>query len=217
MYRFFTVPQAAFARLSRDFMGGGLNLGQEAVRRWWVRVNYGIAAVVLLLGVVAVTLSIWVALKGPASAFQGAARGAQMAAQGGWALSCDLSLVGMEDCKAVQSVYWAGAETLALKASFSARERAGRRVYRLQLRAPLGSFLPAGFSLGLEGQEPLIVPYQACDVEGCFVNLDLAPDIEAAIRREGAMVVEYMTAEQKIATVKIPLAGINDVLVRVGE
>jgi invasion protein IalB len=138
-------------------------------------------------------------------------------ASGEWRYECKLSLEGMEECSALRRVMWEDGKSEALVAVLSMAKREGTPTPRMKLMAPLGSFLPAGVSMRIDQQDPFIVPFQACAVEGCFVNLDLAPDVIAAMTSGALMVVEYMTPEQKIATVTIPLAGVDDVLQKIAK
>ena len=132
----------------------------------------------------------------------------------GWQYDCKLSLEGMENCTAQMT--FGDAAQQALLVSLSARQAGGETASpRMKLLVPLGSFLPAGISMRIDENDPFIVPFQACAVEGCFVNLDLAPDVVEALQAEGRMVVEYMTPTQEITAVEVPLRGVRDVFKRV--
>lgn len=134
---------------------------------------------------------------------------------GDWRYECKLSMEGMEACSALRRVLWEDGKSEALLAVLTAVERQGAKTPRLKLMAPLGTFLPGGISMQIDEQEPFIVPFQACAVEGCFVNLDLAPEVVDALRSGAVMVVEYMTPDQKVATVRIPLNGVEDAISKV--
>jgi invasion protein IalB len=136
-----------------------------------------------------------------------------------WKIQCGLSAAGMEHCSAYREMVWAQDNAQTLKAEIAMRvpDGGGIAAPRMTLTAPLGAFLPSGFLLQIDAREPFIIPFQGCDAQGCFVNLDLAPDVIAAMISGQKMTVEYMTPAQEIVSFPMGLAGMDGVLRRIAE
>ena len=136
-----------------------------------------------------------------------------------WKIQCALAVAGMEHCSAYREMVWPQDVSQTLKAEIAMRvpDGGGMAAPRMTLTAPLGSLLPSGFLLQIDAREPFIIPFQACDAEGCFVNLDLAPDVIAAMISGEKMTVEYMTPAQEIVSFPMNLTGMDGVLHRIAE
>lgn len=100
----------------------------------------------------------------------------------------------------------------ALHAKISLIERDGEILPRLQVVVPLGTFLPLGLSVHLKPQEPFTVPFQFCNQEGCFINLDLADDVVQMLTQSQTLDISYRPENRESIKYSIGLIGFSDAL-----
>ncbi|PCI55882.1 MAG: hypothetical protein COB36_03535 [Alphaproteobacteria bacterium] len=100
----------------------------------------------------------------------------------------------------------------ALQAKISLIERDGEILPRLQVVVPLGTFLPLGLSVHLKPQEPFTVPFQFCNQEGCFINLDLADDVVQMLTQSQTLDISYRQESRESMKYSIGLTGFSDAL-----
>lgn len=100
----------------------------------------------------------------------------------------------------------------AVRANILLIEREGVMRPRLQVIVPLGTFLPFGLSMHLAPQEPFTVPFQFCNKEGCFINLDLAEDVILTLKNAQNLHVSYHRSNREMFSFSINLSGFSDAL-----
>lgn len=99
-----------------------------------------------------------------------------------------------------------------LHAKISLIERDGVMLPRLQVIVPLSTFLPLGLSVHLKPQEPFTVPFQSCNEEGCFINLDLADDVVQMLTQNQVLDISYHQKNHKLMKYSIDLSGFYNAL-----
>ncbi len=171
------------------------------------KINYVIAVIVIALGIIAVSMAMGtnnnvnISLTEKRERFED------------WSVLClqnDSNRNGSDICFGEYSQ--TEGSTAILTAQLKMIDRAGELIPRLKVIAPLGIFLPAGVSLTLPDQDPFIVPVQFCDVEGCFVNLDLASDVVQALSNSDELGVSYLSSNHEPLNLAIKLNGFIDAL-----
>ncbi len=179
------------------------------------KINYGISAVVIVLGIVAVSM---VTIKSPSTTVSSVQKGSDVvqfvvADYNGWAIKCfqnDSSRNSFSDCFGEKSISDQMGDDLTLHLKLI--DRAGSMIPRLKVIAPFGIFLPAGLSLTLPAQEEFTVPVQFCEGDGCYINLDLADDVVHALSNSDALRVSYLKSSRETVELDIGLEGFTDAL-----
>lgn len=116
-----------------------------------------------------------------------------------------------EPCTVSQNIVDEGGVSV-LRAEIYLIDRGGEILPRLQVTAPLGTFLPLGLSVHLAPQEPFTVPFQFCNKEGCFINLDLADDVVQMLKQSQALDISYRHENRELMKHSIGLIGFYDAL-----
>ncbi len=175
------------------------------------KINYAIAAVVIVLGIIAVSA----VMKSDKSAPQSTREITET--YNDWIIECfqnDSNRNGSNICVGAfkKDDKQASNNSKQISAELKMITRAGKPIPRLKVIAPLGIFLPAGISLTLPSQEPFIVPVQFCTLQGCFINLDLADDVVQALINSDALGVGYMLSNRETTQTQISLDGFENAL-----
>lgn len=119
-------------------------------------------------------------------------------------------------CSMFQRLMWEeGAASPALKVTVIMAEREGKAIPRMRMTAPLGTFLPAGLTLMIEGEEEASILFQFCSNEGCFVNLDMADDVVSKLKEKSVLKTMYIRADGKKAELDVSLKGFSKALERI--
>lgn len=176
------------------------------------KINYAIAIVVIALGIIAVTTStsaIWRS-KEKAEHF---VKKEEFAS---WITECLRNDSNHNDgdgdvsCRASRTINHQNQDGVSVHLKILDREE--RKMPRFKISVPLGAFLPAGLTLSLFDQQPFSVPFQFCDKNGCFINLDLADDVVNALKNNDHMKVTYMKVNRNMIDAKIDLDGFSQSL-----
>lgn len=179
------------------------------------KINYAVAAVVSLLGFVAIYMA---AAKPPASTQQLIAHETKPISvvvknYDGWVIKClqnDSSRNSRSGCYGEKTIQdQTGAQ---ISARVILIDRGGRFVPRLKVTVPFGIFLPAGLSLTLPAQEEFTVPIQFCEGQGCYINLDLADDVVQELSNSDTLRVSYLLSSRETSAIDLPLSGFFDAL-----
>ncbi len=125
---------------------------------------------------------------------------------GAWDYECAAS-----SCLAYQLLLGDGDKQI-LRSEFSVIERKGKKIPRLKIIAPLGTFLPSGISVNLISQEPFIIPFQFCTDNGCFINLDLSDEIVDILKESDKLSVSYRKVDRELQETSINLLGSSEVI-----
>lgn len=198
----------------------------------WARLNFLLFLIVMILGVLALfvlaapffgpreTYYLAVPIEGvkaespPSVGFARKTPSLQLnvpyEAYGDWIRECSHSQTGGQDCILSQRILWDDNKSEAMLVQVFMVNRDETRVPRMRLVVPLGVFLPSGVKVDLEGQKEIYVPFQACINGGCFVNLDLAPDVVVALNNAKTLRAAYQQWNQTVGNVEISLNGFGD-------
>jgi len=179
------------------------------------KINYTIAAMVSLLGFIA----IYMAASKPTENTQKPITqepkpiSAVVKNYDGWAIKClqnDSSRNSRSGCYGEKTIQdQTGAQ---ISAQVMLIDRGGRFVPRLKVTVPFGIFLPAGLSLTLPAQEEFTVPVQFCEGQGCYINLDLADDVVQELSNSDTLRVSYLLSSRETSAIDLPLSGFFDSL-----
>ena len=180
-------------------------------------INYGLACFVCVLGIISLVMSYHamnVVTQEP-DAYPAKPIYVVDEAYGLWRYVCEQDEGGYNACYAYQKVNgFKDGSALVVKISLTKRQ--GQVLPRLKIISPFETFLPAGVTIDLAVQEPFTVPFQFCSVEeeGCFINLDLADDVVAALVQENALNVTYKTMHREESRNVVHLDGLSELLER---
>ncbi len=180
-------------------------------------INYGIAAIVIILGVIACVMatlalvSSFYVQKGDSPNISEpvfAEDETKRETTGAWLYKCGVVNAGNEQCSLSQSVMSEDHKVI-LRARISIVKRQEQNVPRLTLITPLGTFLPLALRLHLPPQDAFSIPFQYCTQEGCIVNLDLADDVIMAMSRAPELYLSYTSEDRDKKNVTLTLNGIE--------
>ncbi len=132
-----------------------------------------------------------------------------------WRVECAENKEGQTMCNMFQRLMWEGEKFGALLVTIMITESEGAKRPRMRLVAPLGTFLPSGLTLQIEGENEFTVPFQFCTPNGCLVNLDLADDVVANLKQSNRLNVAYRRADGKVAKLQVSLSGFTKALEKI--
>lgn len=99
-----------------------------------------------------------------------------------------------------------------VRVNVSMSRRDGFPIPRMKVIAPLDTFLPMGIVLSLSDQEPMNVAVQYCEAQGCYINIDLAPEVVQILSGSETLMVSYHKSNQEPVFVAIKLHGFASAL-----
>ncbi len=189
----------------------------------WVRIlNYILASLVIILGF----LAVFVASQALSLKIQQTQNGGVIyevvepdddvviaSLVGPWTYKCIKSAQYSDSCSAQQLIRNQAGD-IALDVNVSLIRRGDVIVPRFKIQAPLGVFLPAGLTVELPDQKPFNVPFQFCQEQGCFINLDLADNVVEQLKNNTSMIVGYKDINRVSGYYEINLNRVSDVLTR---
>ncbi len=85
----------------------------------------------------------------------------------------------------------------------------------LLLQTPLGLHLPSGLTLKVDQGEPMILPIQSCDPNGCYAGMPLAEGLLAGLKAGNTLDVTMANAAHETIQVPVPLAGFSAAYARI--
>lgn len=129
-----------------------------------------------------------------------------------WRVECAENKEGQTMCNMFQRLMWEGEKFGALLVTVVIAESEGAKRPRMTLVAPLGTFLPGGLTLQIEGEKEFTVPFQFCAPNGCLVNLDLAEEVSEKLKKSNNLNVAYRRADGKVAKLQVSLTGFTKAL-----
>jgi invasion protein IalB len=80
---------------------------------------------------------------------------------------------------------------------------------RILITAPLGVALPPGIGLTLDGDKPLVLPFETCQQEGCASFAVLDKDVLNRFLKGKQLVVRYVDASRSGVDVPVRLEGLD--------
>jgi len=141
------------------------------------------------------------------SPFSAVAQDASNVTYGDWGYKCDKSPDGKEElCYVFQNVTKKEGGQLVLGARVAYREGQGDPL--IVVTVPLGSLLPPGAALVMEGVEPVKMAFFICANEGCTtVATALSPDMVAAMKKGENAVVRVAAPNKQVVGLPLSLKG----------
>ena len=131
---------------------------------------------------------------------------------GDWGYKCDKSPDGKDElCFVFQNVTKKEGGQLVLGARIAYRPEKPEPL--IVITAPLGSLLPPGAALMMEGVEPLKLTYFLCANEGCTtVATPLPPALVEAMKKGEQAVVRVAAPNQQVVGLPLSLKGFSKAL-----
>ena len=131
---------------------------------------------------------------------------------GDWGHKCDKSPDGKQElCYVFQNVTKKEGGQLVLGARIAYREGQGDPL--IVVTVPLGSLLPPGAALVMEGVEPVKLAYFLCANEGCTtVATPLSPDMVTAMKKGDKAVIRVAAPNKQVVGLPLSLNGFSKAL-----
>ena len=144
--------------------------------------------------------------------FTALAQEAESVTYGDWGYKCDKSPDGDQElCYVFQNVTKKEGGQLVLGARIAYREGQGDPL--IVVTVPLGSLLPPGAALVMEGVEPIKMAYFLCANEGCTtVASALTPDMVEAMKKGENAVVRVAAPNKQVVGLPLSLKGFTKAL-----
>jgi invasion protein IalB len=80
----------------------------------------------------------------------------------------------------------------------------------LTIRVPVGLYLPAGVTIQIDEQKPEPVPLLTCDLQGCFAQMTLNPNMIAALKGGKKLSVSFQNMAKANVVLPFPLGNFAD-------
>lgn len=113
-----------------------------------------------------------------------------------------------------QRLLWKDQKSVALLVMGAMGDRDGQMIPRMRFIVPMGTFLPPGLILSIDGEKEYRIPIQFCVQQGCVVNLDLGGDIVEKLK--GAAPAGCLYAPDRLtASLQVSLKGFPEALERI--
>jgi invasion protein IalB len=140
------------------------------------------------------------------------AQDADAVTYGDWGYKCDKSPEGDKElCYVFQNVTKKEGGQLVLGARIAYREGQGDPL--VVITVPLGSLLPPGAALTIEGAEPIKLTYFLCAQEGCTtVAAPMPPDMITAMKKGEQAVVRVAAPNKQVVGLPLSLKGFTKAL-----
>ena len=74
------------------------------------------------------------------------------------------------------------------------------------VQLPLGLNLPAGAKLQVDDGKTSDLQVQTCEARGCYANVQISPDLLAAIKSGKQLKVSFQNLAKETITIPMPLA-----------
>ena len=134
-----------------------------------------------------------------------AAESANTAAPPGWVARCSSASRGATlECAIEQSAVLT--KTGQLIVLINIRVSAETRAPIALVQLPLGLNLPAGAKFQVDDGKTSDLQIQACEARGCYANLQISPDVLAALKSGKQLKVSFQNMAKETITIPMPLA-----------
>lgn len=134
-----------------------------------------------------------------------AAEGANTPAPPGWVARCSsASRSAPLECAIEQSAVLT--KTGQLIVLVNVRVSAETRAPVALVQLPLGLNLPAGAKFQVDDGKTSELQIQTCEARGCYANLQISPDVLAALKSGKQLKVSFKNLNKETLTVPMPLA-----------
>jgi invasion protein IalB len=133
------------------------------------------------------------------------AEGANTPAPPGWVARCSSASRGAPlECAIEQSAVLT--KTGQLIVLINIRVSAETRAPIALVQLPLGLNLPAGAKIQVDDGKTSELQLQTCEARGCYANLQISPDLLAALKSGKQLKVSFQNMAKETITIPMPLA-----------
>ena len=133
------------------------------------------------------------------------AEGANTPAPPGWVARCSSASRGAPlECAIEQSAVLT--KTGQLIVLINIRVSAETRTPIALVQLPLGLNLPAGAKIQVDDGKTSELQIQTCEARGCYANLQISPDVLAALKSGKQLKVSFQNMAKETITIPMPLA-----------
>jgi len=133
-----------------------------------------------------------------------AAEGANTSAPPGWVARCSSASRGAPlECAIEQSAVLT--KTGQLIVLINIRVSAETRAPIALVQLPLGLNLPAGAKFQVDDGKTSELQIQTCEARGCYANLQISPDVLAALKSGKQLKVSFQNLAKETITIPMPL------------
>ena len=133
------------------------------------------------------------------------AEGANTPAPPGWVARCSSASRGAPlECAIEQSAVLT--KTGQLIVLINIRVSAETRTPIALVQLPLGLNLPAGAKIQVDDGKTSELQIQTCEARGCYANLQISPDVLAALKSGKQLKVSFQKMAKETITIPMPLA-----------
>ena len=133
------------------------------------------------------------------------AEGANTPAPPGWVARCSSASRGAPlECAIEQSAVLT--KTGQLIVLINIRVSAETRAPIALVQLPLGLNLPAGAKFQVDDGKTSELQIQTCEARGCYANLQISPDVLAALKSGKQLKVSFQNMAKETITIPMPLA-----------
>lgn len=134
-----------------------------------------------------------------------ATEGANTSPPPGWVARCSSASRGAPlECAIEQSAVLT--KTGQLIVLINIRVSAETRAPIALVQLPLGLNLPAGAKLQIDDGKTSDLQIQTCEARGCYANLQISPDVLAALKSGKQLKVSFQNLAKETITIPMPLA-----------
>ena len=131
--------------------------------------------------------------------------GANTPAPPGWVARCSSASRGAPlECAIEQSAVLT--KTGQLIVLINIRVSAETRAPIALVQLPLGLNLPAGAKIQVDDGKTSELQIQTCEARGCYANLQISPDLLAALKSGKQLKVSFQNMAKETITIPMPLA-----------
>lgn len=122
-----------------------------------------------------------------------------------WTRICETSEDGRRECILSQSILSRDGEVEVLKASVGYFSEDGAPA--MVIAAPLGIALRPGVGLRVDQNDPVRIPFERCDPNGCLAGLPLSADMIDTLKRGARCSVEIHVTPSQPRVLELSLSG----------
>jgi invasion protein IalB len=134
-----------------------------------------------------------------------AAEGANASAPPGWVARCSSASRGAPlECAIEQSAVLT--KTGQLIVLINIRVSAETRTPIALVQLPLGLNLPASAKIQIDDGKTSDLQIQTCEARGCYANLQISPDVLAALKSGKQLKVSFQNMAKETISIPMPLA-----------
>jgi invasion protein IalB len=131
-----------------------------------------------------------------------------------WSWECTATERAVEpDCQMRQQAFVT--ETGQLLMLLTLRVPGATREPVMILQAPVGTYLPAGVRLDVDGGEATTLEYQTCDAQGCYTATAVSAELLEALRGGSKLNLTIEDQQRRSLAIPLSLIGFTEVYARI--